>query len=179
MSEPVLHWYVFETFAGAEWQVYRELMRQGYQAWLGYYIDDVTRGRYKRGATRVYIEGYVFVRADRKWLRTARKVIGVQALVTNADGFPAAIDDDVMNDLIARLSSAFRVDIAMAPIISFEPGQQKKINDGPFKGLLVEIARVVSHDKIKVWMDAMGRKVEIEVQPAQLSHNVEVEKHCA
>lgn len=179
MSEPVLNWYVLETFANAEWQVYRELLKQGYHAWVGYYLDDVTRGRYKRGATRIYIEGYVFVRADRKWLRAARKVSGVQSVVCNADGIPAAIDNDIMTDLMDRLSSVFKVDIEPAPIISFEPGEQKRMKDGPFAGLLVEIARVVSVDKIKVWLNAMGRKVEIEVQPAQLSHNVEMRKHCA
>lgn len=180
MSDPHLNWYAWETFAGAEWEVYREMLKRGHQAWLGFYLDDVTRGRFKRGLTRIYIEGYVFVRADRKLLRDMRNIKGIYKWVENADGRAAPIADDVMDQLIASLSSPFKIDIGDAsPVIAFDPGQRRKMKDGPFEGLVVEIAKLVDVDKIKVWMNAMGRTVEIEVHPGQLSHKVEDERRCA
>lgn len=179
MSEPHLQWFVFETFAGAEWQVYRGLEKDGFKVWLGWYLDDVTRGRYKRGATRIHIEGYVFIHADRKWLRAARKASGIKALLSYADGTPAPIGDAIMDKLIEKLSSHFKVEIDEAPVVTFEENQARKLISGPFAGFIAQIARVVSFDTISVWVEAMGRKVKIEVPPAQLSPTIEPQKHCA
>ena len=179
MSEPVLKWYVFETFVGAEWQVYRDLDKLGFEVWLGWYLDDVTRGRYKRGATRIYMEGYVFIRADRKWLRQARGVKGIKDLITYADRTPAPIPDDVMGPLIAALSTHFKVEIEKAPIVTIEEGQSRKLISGAFCGFIAQIARVVSFNVIEVWIDAMGRKVRIAVPPEDVSPTVLPQKHCA
>jgi transcription antitermination factor NusG len=179
MSDVVLNWYVFETFASAEWQVFRELEKQGFQVWLGWYLDDVTRGRFKSGRTRVHIEGYVFVRADRKWLRSARKISGIKDLIAYADGSPAAIDDGIMDELMTRLSTHAKLKIEETPLLAFEEDQKRKLISGPFAGFIAQIARVVSFDVIAVWVEAMGRKVKIEVPPDQLSTAIVPGRHCA
>lgn len=170
------HWYAAETYSGAEWQVHDALKQADMVSWLAYEIKSVGGGRWRHGKVRALIEGYVFIKTDRKSLRSVKTTVGVKNIVFCGDT-PAIIPDPVMEDLMARLSETLVTVATEKPPLEFGIGDQRKVRIGPFEGLIVEIARIVSFEKVEVWMEAMGQKVRLAVKPDHLGA-IRAQEHC-
>jgi transcription antitermination factor NusG len=163
------HWYAAMTFSGAEWQAHEGLDRRDVENWLPYYIAGSRRGRWNLGRVMPHLPGYIFVRVPaNQSLRVVRETDGVQTLVSVAAA-PIAIPLDILEELRVRLEPCrTRAFDAPAPTRVFVPGRPAKVISGAFEGLVVEIARVVSRERISVWLDAMGRKMELVLPAAAL-----------
>lgn len=59
-----LRWYIVRTYAGAEWQLRKALLKRGFEAFMPYFIDDVRQGEWQRGIVKALFPGYIFAGLD-------------------------------------------------------------------------------------------------------------------
>ena len=160
-------WYVVYTFAGAEWQAYRGLLKEGYEAWLPYYLADSRRGRWALGRVTPHFPQYLFVCPDQEHpLNRVRKVNGVQEVVGTGDG-PWALRPEQIGDLRHKLSQYDDRPFGEVSVERLERGQTCEVVSGAFAGFIVQVERVVGKDRISVWLNALGG-CPTELSPAVL-----------
>lgn len=168
MSE--IKWYAATTFSDAEWEAYRGLEKRCISSWLPFYLDDVKRGRWKKGNARAHFPGYVFFAIpDKKMFRLVKQTSGISGIV-GIDEFPSIIPTGVIDELRERLDF-YRVrpyDEKAEITVEILPGSRMKVLSGPFVGLMVMIADIVGPERITVWMRAMGGEVKINLPAAAL-----------
>ena len=115
---------------------------------------------------RPLFPGYVFVRLSpgRDQWRPVLSTIGVRQLIRFGDRL-GLLDDGFVNGLREREKAG----VIARPANPFEVGQQVRVSNGPFDGVIATIVAISERDRLIVLMDLLHRKVQVHVTTEQLS----------
>lgn len=171
-------WYIIHAYSGFEKKVAAAIKEQAAQKGLTDRIEDVfvpiedhtevRRGK-KVTSERKFFPGYVMVKmqlSDATWhmCKSIPKVTGF--LGGGKGGKPVPITEREAESIFAQVREG--VDNPKSSI-SFEVGENVKINDGPFDGF-VGVVEGVEDDKqrVKVNVTIFGRPTPVDLEFAQV-----------
>lgn len=131
-----LIWSIPLTFAAAEWQAYRGLLRQGITSYYPHTLDDARRGRWAQPVGRPQFPGYLFAAVDAgESFEPIRKSVGIRDLLRQGQEV-VLISDREMNSIKTICDERYndsvpkRIDSA-----KWKPGDLISIPSGPFMGV--------------------------------------------
>jgi len=158
-AEPI--WYLAQLRPNHGKIAERNLARQGYTAFLP--MDRITK---RRGSRFVEVEGpvfpgYIFVALDRPelGLRSVNATYGITKVVSFADK-PAVVP----SALIEGLQAQYSVDAENTSADEYTPGDEVRVQTGPFADFIATIHRVSQDRRIWVLIDWLQSKVKVEVK---------------
>jgi transcriptional antiterminator RfaH len=113
--------------------------------------------------------GYLFLRFDLERVGThaIRHTHGVKGFVTKTGGEPARVPAALIEEL-ARAEAAAAFDSTVEGA-AFAPGASVRIDDGPFAGLVGEVMRADSKDRVDLLLKFLHRSVPITVPIGSVS----------
>lgn len=151
-------WYVVHTHPHCETRVIGELERQDYTAFCPCTLKTVRHAR--RSATKLapLFPNYVFVRfnVDEQPWRCINGTRGAVRLITNRET-PAPVPFGV----VERLQSMVGETGAMNWMPKLKPGDQVRIEDGPFAALVGTLERLDPSGRVRILLDLLGRDVSV------------------
>nr|WP_243850805.1 transcription termination/antitermination NusG family protein [Rhizomicrobium electricum] len=159
-------WYVVHTHPHCETRVIGELERQDYTAFCPCTLKTVRHAR--RSATKLapVFPNYVFVRfnVDEQPWRCINGTRGAVRLITNRET-PAPVPFGV----VERLQSMVGETGAMNWVPKLKPGDQVRIEDGPFAALIGTLERLDPSGRVRVLLDLLGREVSVTLSGEAIS----------
>jgi transcription antitermination factor NusG len=166
MSEPPAEWHIVYTEPKGEERVALALSRAGVPVFLPKMKQDRilrhTR-KYKRPKFKtveaVMFPRYVFVAADRVDLSGIDGVNGI----LRRDGRWARIPDALVEDLRVAIDMGL-FDSTRDKRAIFAPGQDVRIEEGPFAGLAAKVKKALSGQDAELLVDLLGRSVLVRVE---------------
>lgn len=165
MSGMPSEWHIVYTDPKGEERVMLALSRIGVPTFLPKRKEDrVLRHtrKYKtpkfKTVETVMFPRYVFVAADRVDLAEVDGVNGV----LRRDGRWARIPDAVVEDLKAAVDMGL-FDSTRDRRAIFKPGQDVRIEEGPFAGLAAKVRKALSGQDAEVLVDLLGRSTLVRV----------------
>lgn len=163
-GEPVDGWAVVVAKPNSEQIAVFNLERQGYNCYF-------PRFKIKKPNQKVVIKPlfprYLFVYISQFWY-SIKGTRGVTNILVGHDG-PTMVDAGIIEAIKAREGEdGFVMLGAQIREEKFKKGQELKTLEGPFAGLSLIYDSMSAHDRVKVLVDMLGRKVPIEVSEKQL-----------
>ena len=168
-----MRWYVVHAYAQYENSVAKALkeriVRNGLEAQFGEILvptEEVVeiKDGVKRTTERKFFPGYVFVNMEMNedtWhlVKSTPKVLG---FIGGTAEKPAPISDREANAILNRVEEAVE---KPKPKTLFEPGQQVRVNDGPFADF-TGVVEEVNYDKsrLRVAVLIFGRSTPVELE---------------
>jgi transcriptional antiterminator RfaH len=154
-------WYVLQTKPNACDIASANLERQGYLAFMP--LQRITR-RTRKGLQkrlRPLFPGYLFLSGHESGInwRAIGNTRGVRRVLTVANGQPAELPENFVNDL-SRMMDENGIIKASA---TFGAGDSVRIVNGPMAGWIANVLELNDVDRIRLLLDVMGRKVPFEV----------------
>jgi len=161
-------WAVVNTQPHKEGVAVDNLVRQGFSAYCPLVRKRVRHARKTHDVLRPLFPGYLFVEVpkDRRAWRPIVSTYGVRALLRHGDE-PCRLDPRFIAALQAREIDG----IIVAPASPYEVGQQVRITDGPFEGLVATITDMNEKDRLVVLMDLLNRPVRVRLYGRQVAAN--------
>lgn len=172
-----MRWYVVHAYAQYENSVAKALkeriVRNGLEAQFGEILvptEEVVeiKDGVKRTTERKFFPGYVFVNMEMNedtWhlVKSTPKVLG---FIGGTAEKPAPISDREANAILNRVEEAVE---KPKPKTLFEPGQQVRVNDGPFADF-TGVVEEVNYDKsrLRVAVLIFGRSTPVELEFSQV-----------
>ncbi len=171
-------WYIVHAYSGFEKKVATAIKEQAAQKGLSEKIEDVVvpveavvevRKGKKINAERKFFPGYVIVKmqlSDETWhmIKNLPKVTGF--LGGGGKGRPVPITDKEAESIFAQVREG--VD-KPGRHISFEVGEQVKINEGPFDGFVGTVEEVDDEKtRVKVSVSIFGRSTPVDLDFTQV-----------
>lgn len=131
-----LIWSIAVTFAGAEWQAYRGLLRQGITSYYPMTWDDARRGRWAQAVGRPQFPGYLFAAVDAgESFEPIRKSVGVRDLLRQGQDV-VLISNTQIETIKARCDERYNASIPKRiDSAKWKPGDLISIPHGPFMGV--------------------------------------------
>lgn len=144
----------------------KNLKRQGFKTFLP--MEEVTRKRKGKfvNVTRPLFPGYIFVTFDlaqNLWPQV-NSTFGITRLVSFGTS-PASVPMKLVSQLMLRCDTSGK----LLPANLLKPGDQVRLNTGPFADFLAEIERVTPDRRVWVLMDVMGGQKRLAVNPEQIT----------
>ena len=160
------HWYLIHTKIRQEAVALENLERQGFEC----FVPQIRTEKLRRGKLQVVQEPlfprYFFIRLDtsqqgKSW-NPIRYTTGVSRLVSFGN-VPAKVDD--------ALVSAIQAQLQAQPLQQshFAPGEQLRINQGPFAGLEAIYQMADGIARVMVLIEIMSKQVQLSIEPGSLS----------
>jgi transcriptional antiterminator RfaH len=84
---------------------------------------------------------------------------GVKRIISNPSGHPCIVDDQIINQIRARLKDGY---ICMEPPI-FNPGDKVMIQEGPLAGFTGIFQQLKARDRVLILLNALTYQARIEV----------------
>jgi transcriptional antiterminator RfaH len=162
VESPVLptRWYVVRTKPRHEQIALRNLLNQGYEAWLPMH----TARRHRAGRWQI-VRGplfpcYAFARLGHvgQGIAPIRSTLGVVGLVRFGEQ-PATMPQSVVDDLHAL--EVCLAESADHPVVPFQPGAAVRIVSGPFAGLEGIVSRTAK-ERVGVLLELLGREQNVD-----------------
>ncbi len=169
-------WYIIHVYSGFEKKVRDSIREQAAQKGLSHLIDDilvpmeevveVRRGK-KVPTERKFFPGYVLVKMelnDETWslVRNTGKVTGF----LGPGGKPSPISDAEAERIIHQVAE---VKEHPKPSITFVPGDQVRVADGPFASFTGTVEEVdEAKGRLKVLVSIFGRATPVELEYSQV-----------
>lgn len=172
---PAKQWFAVHTGPKMEFIASRELKRQG--MWLFLPFERIRRRRKLplRDAYRVewierpFYPRYLFVHVGHEAIAAINDTVGVSTLVYFA-GQPLAIPGRIIDELMERADGDGLMgatdQLARRRWNAGEPVTFP--TDSPLAGLVAHIAADLGGKEVKVWLDALGGRREVSVDPKML-----------
>lgn len=154
-------WYVAQLRPNQQHIATRNLMRQGFEAFMPEIIRDVKTVRGFVQKKRSLFPGYLFVAVqsgEARWYNIS-STRGVCRLVSFGGRLPAPVPAD----LIASLRERTDPDGLLMPEPRLERGQSVLVTRGPFSDFLATVER--NEDDARVWLllDLLGQQTRVEL----------------
>jgi len=172
-----MRWYVVHAYAQYENSVAKALKERISRAGLDDHFGDILvpteevveiKDGQKRTTERKFFPGYVFVSMEMNedtWhlVKSTPKVLG---FIGGTAEKPAPISDKEANAILNRVEEAVE---RPKPKTLFEPGQQVRVNDGPFADF-TGVVEEVNYDKnrLRVAVLIFGRSTPVELEFSQV-----------
>lgn len=172
-----MRWYVVHAYAQYENSVAKALKERIARAGLDEQFGDILvpteevveiKDGQKRTTERKFFPGYVFVNMEMNedtWhlVKSTPKVLG---FIGGTAEKPAPISDKEANAILNRVEEAVE---RPKPKTLFEPGQQVRVNDGPFADF-TGVVEEVNYDKnrLRVAVLIFGRSTPVELEFSQV-----------
>ena len=166
--EATMRWYVVHTQARGEEIALRNLLRQGFTAFLPQY------GKRRRHARRTdwvrapLFPRYLFVMLDvarARW-RAVSSTMGVSHLVCRGDT-PVPVPEGIVEDLQARVDASGLYPIAQPS--PFRHGDIVRVTGGPLADQFGLFDRTTDEDRVILLLDLLGRQVKVKVPLASVA----------
>ncbi len=172
-----MRWYVVHAYAQYENSVAKALKERIGRAGLNEQFGEILvpteevveiKDGQKRTTERKFFPGYVFVNMEMNedtWhlVKSTPKVLG---FIGGTAEKPAPISDKEANAILNRVEEAVE---RPKPKTLFEPGQQVRVNDGPFADF-TGVVEEVNYDKnrLRVAVLIFGRSTPVELEFSQV-----------
>lgn len=161
-TQPALtdRWYVVHSKPRQESVALRNLLNQGYKAWLPHLTRWSRRGERWNRLVSPMFPRYLFLQPGhvRQGIGSVRSTYGVSGLV-QFGGIPAQMSGDIV-EALWNLEQALRQapqDMNASP---FAPGMAVRIADGALRGL-EGIVTQAARDRVCVLLSLLGREKEV------------------
>jgi transcription termination/antitermination protein NusG len=169
-------WYIIHVYSGFEKKVATSIKEQAAKQGMEHLFEEilvpmeevleVKRGK-KVNAERKFFPGYVLVKMelnDETWhvVRNTAKVTGF----LGPGGKPTPIPDVEAERILRQMQEGIE---HPRPLVSFLPGDQVRVSDGPFSsfsGLVEEVDE--SKGRLKVSVSIFGRATPVELEYSQV-----------
>jgi transcriptional antiterminator NusG len=172
-----MRWYVVHAYSQFENHVMKALKeritRAGLEEQFGQILvptEEVVEMKdgVKKTSERKFYPGYVFVQMEMNeetW-HLVKSTVRVLGFVGGTQENPAPISDREANAILARVETA--VD-KPKPKTIFEPGQQVRVNEGPFADF-TGMVEEVNYDKnrLRVSVSIFGRATPVDLEFSQV-----------
>lgn len=154
-------WLVAVSKPAKESYAAHQLQNQGCDIYLPYCLRDHDRRTNTSGTPRYepLVGRYFLFKTNGLPIRTVLSTRGIHSIVKRGDGSPASVSEREYQRWYEMTSMVadFRKKAAQYVI-----GQQLKIEEGPFSGLMGNLLEI-SGGKLKIDVDLMGRSVNLVV----------------
>jgi transcription termination/antitermination protein NusG len=169
-------WYIIHVYSGFEKKVMTSIREQAAKQGLEHLFEEVVvpmeevvevkRGK-KVNAERKFFPGYVLIKMelnDETWhlVRNTAKVTGF----LGAGGRPGPIPDAEAERILRQVQEGIE---HPRPLVSFLPGDQVRVSDGPFSsfnGVVEEVDE--GKGRLKVSVSIFGRATPVELEYSQV-----------
>lgn len=172
MTLPVLapgqRWYAAFTQPNSEMRAAMHLNNQEFPAYVPRFLKRRRSGRRVETVTAPLFPRYVFLGADlerQRW-RSVNGTIGVSHLVCQGDR-PTCIDDRIIAAIAEQEDESGLVQLKA--INTFKPGQQVRVVDGIFADQLGLYEGLGDHERVKILLGILGRKVRVLIETAAVA----------
>lgn len=159
-------WAVVNTHPHREQAALENLARQDFRCYCPRIRKRVRHARRTQDVLRPLFPGYLFVEIGpqgQHW-RPILSTLGVRTLVRCGERL-SFLDDAFIASL--KLSE---VDGAVVRRASYHVGQQVRMADGPFEGLIATIIEMDEQQRLVLLMDLLNRPVKVKVDAQNLTH---------
>jgi transcriptional antiterminator RfaH len=162
-------WYVARTLPQRELHAARQLLNQGFRAFVPRYWKNRRHARKVETISAPLFPRYIFVVVDRtrdRW-RSINGTLGVDRLLTYG-GEPQAVPVGVVENLLAAADTQGNVRFD----VHLKEGQRVKVMAGPFAEFVGQLERLDDNGRVRVLLEILGGKVRVAlpqklVAPAQ------------
>jgi transcriptional antiterminator RfaH len=158
-------WYVVQFKSNAYRQAIKNLNRQKFETFLP--LQDITQRSMSsfKNKSRPLFPSYMFVSFDQSnsnWNKI-NNTYGVSRIISFNKNLKA-VPISLMNELIQRCDSAGK----LLPHDKFRKGDKVKVLSGPFAKFFAVVDTLEPDNRIRVFMELMGRETKIEVSYNEL-----------
>ena len=160
---PGQQWYVAYTQPNAEVRAAAQLANQEFFVYLPRFMRRRRIGRRNIRGPSPLFPRYLFVGIDvenQRW-RSVNGTVGVSWLICQGDR-PAPIDAAVVEAIAGRENEDGM--IKLAPPRNFRPGESVRVTGGAFTDQLGLYEGLVDHDRVRILLDLLGRKVRVLIE---------------
>lgn len=148
-------WAVIMTKPNCEQIAVHNLQRQGYQCYFPRFVD---QNPPKAALIRPLFPRYLFVLINQVWY-SIRGTRGVSYILLGENG-PSIIQDSVIDSIKSKENDQGFIVISDNKIVErFSKGDKVKAIDGPLVGVDLIYQGMAPHERVKVLIDMLGRKV--------------------
>lgn len=154
----ISNWYALAVKPRKEEYVERQLVRLGKSVICPRYLKFVRHARQSRKIRAPLFPGYVFVEFDAE-ARDWRKVNWVPGSIgfVKFDNRPAALNSEFVREFIVNVTQTGIVEFSH----KFKIGDRVQAIGGPFDQQVGEVIEMSDDERVKILMEALGRKVEM------------------
>ena len=159
-------WAAVNTQPHREQVAHANLERQGFVAYCPVVRRRRSHARRVDEVLRPLFPGYLFVNVslEREFWRPILSTHGVRTLVRCGDQ-PSPVDIRFIAALKAR-----EVDGAIVrPPVPYQVGQQVRVVDGAFDGIVATILDLAEKDRLTVLLDLLGGPIKVRLDGTQIS----------
>ena len=164
-----MSWLVVRTQPNREVWAGDNITRQGYDYYLPKFKETVLIMQKKVTRIRALFPSYLFVNTDGPW-RWLTGTFGVSTLIFNGEA-PATVSPKIIDELRSREDEEGMVILPGDPRLKksrFTPGQIVKATEGPFIGCFGIHEGTSTHERERILLDLLGRKVSVLIDEASL-----------
>lgn len=156
----LVNWYALSTKRSEEFKASQHLTEQSVTCFLPYQLRTVRHARKLLVKKTALFPGYIFAQLDlaNDALTALRSTRGVKDILCADAQRPSKLNEELMNDLIARCDEAGQ----LLPPEDFTAGNRVQFTAGPFQDLLATVEKIASKDR--VWL-----LLEDDRMPSRLS----------
>jgi len=160
-------WYVVRTHPQSEIKALANLARQEFGTYLPTCRQWRKHARRRELVRRPLFPSYLFVSFDieRSRWRSVFSTFGVASLICSGE-VPARVPDGTVEAIkAAEATGQFDYSNQLAQL---KPGDQVKVASGPFADLVGRLQSHVSHERVRVLLEILGRQAPTELAVSQL-----------
>lgn len=157
-----LRWYVVHTHARAEETALRNLVQQGFSAFLPQYRKQRRHARRIDYVRAPLFPRYMFIAMDiarARW-RAVASTIGVTHIVCSGDR-PVPLPTAVVEDIRARIDENGLVPVEPKP--PFEKGERLQVTGGALADSHGLFECATDDDRVILLLDLLGRQLRVKV----------------
>jgi transcriptional antiterminator RfaH len=154
-------WIAASTHPHKESTAISNLLRQGFEAYCPLIRRRWRHARKVQEVLRPLFPGYVFVAVNptQRW-RPILSTVGIRTLVRFGDSLgilPSRFVESLRSHEIEGAVSLY------SRPSSYEPGDQVRLCEGPFEGLIATVLAVEDHARLQILMHLLNRGVRVRV----------------
>ena len=162
----MFRWYLIYSKPRQEASALENLQRQGFECYLPMISVEKLRNKLSVPVDEPLFPRYFFIRLDasqqgKSW-NPIRYTTGVSRLVSFGN-VPAKVDDALVSAIQAQLQTPHQ------QRANFAPGEQLRINHGPFAGLEAIYQMVDGIARVMVLIEILSKQVSLSIEPGSLS----------
>ncbi|CAN5173112.1 transcription/translation regulatory transformer protein RfaH [soil metagenome] len=153
-------WYVVHTQVSGEAKAARNLVQQGFEVYLPYYLKRRSHARKIEKVAAPLFPRYLFVRIDmetQRW-RSIQSTLGVCYLVANGQD-PAPVASEVLSLLKTREDENGFIKMDHRPQLTL--GEKVRVLAGAFADSFGFFDGLGDRDRVAVLLDFLGRKIRV------------------